>query len=532
MKKSTDKKSKTVHALPHLLEPEPGPWTMEEVPLQDSAMELIHRKARLPKPYTRAQQGGRVHELLHTKYTPRDLNHRRNQILLRGDEAGKRLNSKVVQEFLYRLEETRIDWIGWLYHGFDLRYVREALSWDTKPIPDDNPIVATAWVLQLFWTVLGSTTLPDLIEDAPKKREPEPGTKGFFDECWAAINESKGEPFLRALVQGCIRICENPTNDTRDDVTYELSCYFEDDPPEEEPEESEEEKEEQEEAEEEEKEQEKQEEENESGGVDNQVQQYETWELHDHTLGLRRPNTRFRVGYRPTDMGTLLKYPQRWLLDKNIFGRRQVTQVSILIDLSGSMRWNNDDLLHMLDKMPSAWVGGYSSLRSNRTNIRGRLCVYAKNGRFNKFTGIDPEMSGGNDIDFEALEYLAKMPGYKFWVSDGLVMGGVHKGKPHSRWTPGVRASNEYMNTDGALVEMCNRVMKRAGIVRVPDAESMRRIIDGKRTTVYRSCILSREEIQTKQAVDSYWKQYQEDYLLDQFTGHGLEVAQPAMFQL
>jgi hypothetical protein len=531
MKTSKDKKHKSVHALPQLLEPTPGPWSMEEVPLQDSKVELLHRVAHLPKPYTRAQQGARIHELLHVKHTPRDLNQRRNDILTRGDEAGKLLNSKVVKEFLYRLEETRIDWIAWIYYGFDLRYVREALAWDTKPVPDDDPVGATAWVLQLFWTILGSTTLPDLIEDAPKKREPDSNVKEYFDACWAIINEAKGEPFLRAVVQGCIRICEDPTNATRDDVTYELSCYFEDNPPEEEPEESEEEKEEQEEAEEEEKEQEKQEEENESGGIQNEPVKYDTWELHDHTLGMRRPNTKFRVGYRPTDMGTLLKYPQRWLLDKNIFGRRQVTQVAILVDLSGSMRWKNEDLMHMLDRMPSAWVGGYSSMRG-AGSIRGRLCVYAKNGRFNKFTGIDPEMSGGNDIDIESLEYLAKMPGYKFWVSDGLVMGGAHAGKPHPRVVPGILESDNYMLTDGYIVDTCNKILKRSGIVRVPDAESMRDIIDGKCVMTYRSCMIGDDEIEAKRAKDSYWGRYSFKDIKEFYGGFGLEVAQPARYQL
>ncbi len=538
MSTSNKKTKRGVHALPHLLEPNPGPWVMEEVALENSRVDIIARIAQLPKPNTPAQQMARIHEMLHIMYTPKDLRDRRNTLLNQAEDEGKRINSNFLMDILLKLEETRVDWIGWAYHGYDLRACREALAWGTKPVPDDDIKSCTSWILQLFWTVLGSTTVPPLVDEGPDIRTPDPDTKEFFDSCWQAVAAEKGEAFLRALVQAGLQICHEPTNAVRDKLAYELACWFEEPPPDEEPEESEEEKEAQDEAEQEEEEEEAKEEEEKSGGINNEVEVYDTWELHDHTLGLRRPSSKFRQLWKPQDMGTIMRYPQRWLLDRNVFGRKVTTQAAVLVDLSSSMQWNNDDLEHMLAKLPALWCGGYSSVRAKYgSTVQGRLCIYAKNGRFNEFTGIDPEMSGGNDIDLEALQYLARLPGYKFWVSDGHTCGGVHQGKPHpditNTWTATYSVLHN-MTAVGYLYHECTRVMKRAGILRIPNAQVMRDLIDGKRITAYRSVVMGEEELDATVARYAEWASRvanPREQILKDFYG-GLMSSEPVKIQL
>jgi hypothetical protein len=126
----------------------------------------------------------------------------------------------------------------------------------------------------------------------------------------------------------------------------------------------------------------------------------------------------------------------RWMLDKSIFAQRMLTEGGIMIDGSGSMKWTDNDMKLLIDKLPAVTVGLYSGAHGTNPqtgeSIYGRICTIAKNGKFAKFTGRDPGTRVGNEVDYEALQLLAKWPEPRLWLSDGIVCGGLHHGPcPH-----------------------------------------------------------------------------------------------------
>jgi hypothetical protein len=158
-----------------------------------------------------------------------------------------------------------------------------------------------------------------------------------------------------------------------------------------------------------------------------------------------------------------------------------------MIDGSGSMSWTNDDMIEIMRVVPAIWVGIYSgfgsvwSRRVGGSRAYARICTIAKQGRFARFDGLDVGYNDGNDCDLEALQLLARWPKPRFWLSDGIVCGGVHKGKPEHHEDVG------FMNRDGRLHELCSAWMKRHDILRVPDKESLFKLLKRQRVTLYRT---------------------------------------------
>lgn len=93
---------------------------------------------------------------------------------------------------------------------------------------------------------------------------------------------------------------------------------------------------------------------------------------------------------------------------------------SFLCDASGSMRWKIEDLLSVLEAMPRANVGVYAGHHD-----RGDLLVVAKEGRRASrkviTEAVNNTLLGANVVDGPALEWLAKQPEPRVWVSDGAV---------------------------------------------------------------------------------------------------------------
>jgi hypothetical protein len=97
-----------------------------------------------------------------------------------------------------------------------------------------------------------------------------------------------------------------------------------------------------------------------------------------------------------------------------IFGRpvKRAIPDAVLIDQSGSMHWESDQLVELVAKMPVGVVAGYAG-----SDGKGVLRILAKDGRMVPADRVSHE-DGGNEIDGPALRWLAKQPGRKVWVSD------------------------------------------------------------------------------------------------------------------
>jgi hypothetical protein len=136
---------------------------------------------------------------------------------------------------------------------------------------------------------------------------------------------------------------------------------------------------------------------------------------------------------------------------------------SVLIDTSGSMGWAPDHLVYLIHRIPAATVATYSS--DSRGSDGSTVRVYARGGRCASLRAIEAmelRSGGGNTCDGPALEWLARQPGPRVWVSDG---GVTERGDTYTR------RAREY----------CAAVCERAGIVRVPDQTTLRSMLERRR---------------------------------------------------
>lgn len=123
----------------------------------------------------------------------------------------------------------------------------------------------------------------------------------------------------------------------------------------------------------------------------------------------------------PSWYGRNVSDPGRWLIDKKVFdmslgetGKR----VAILVDASGSMSWDTEQLLRIIDELPSSTMAMYCG-----SGYSGDLTIISQNGRRihrDTLTRIISHRPNGNIIDGPALEWLYKQPAdCRIWLSDG-----------------------------------------------------------------------------------------------------------------
>ena len=123
--------------------------------------------------------------------------------------------------------------------------------------------------------------------------------------------------------------------------------------------------------------------------------------------------------YRPADIGYNPKYINRYCLDRKIFKQKQrVKGGTILIDASGSMQFDGDDILQIMEMLPAVNIAMY-----NGYSTTGHLRIIAKNGMRVDDNYLATHCGAGNVIDGPALRWLADMPPRRIWVSDMHVFG-------------------------------------------------------------------------------------------------------------
>lgn len=123
-----------------------------------------------------------------------------------------------------------------------------------------------------------------------------------------------------------------------------------------------------------------------------------------------------KLVFKPTACGLSVKNMDRWVSDQKIFGNRRVIPEvggTILIDASGSMHLNNEDIMDLMKARPAATIAYYSGEHSE-----GVLTIAAKNGLAAKML---PRHGDGNIVDAPALGWLNKQEEPRVWICDGRV---------------------------------------------------------------------------------------------------------------
>ena len=128
--------------------------------------------------------------------------------------------------------------------------------------------------------------------------------------------------------------------------------------------------------------------------------------------------------YRASDYGYNPKYISRYCIDKKIFKQKQrVKGGTILIDASGSMNFNGNDILEVMQLLPAVNIAMYNGAYDS-----GDLHIIAKNGMRVDDKYLSMHTGRGNVVDGPALQWLASMPERRIWVSDMKVFGSSRSG--------------------------------------------------------------------------------------------------------
>lgn len=161
-----------------------------------------------------------------------------------------------------------------------------------------------------------------------------------------------------------------------------------------------------------------------------------------------------------SDEGSVLKAVHRLPVDGRVFCRtRKRKGGTVLVDVSGSMRFTQEDLHRIVSTAPAATVAMYSGRRR-----KGVLTVVAENGRMANDDGLAKANAhgSGNVVDGPALEWLAKQDQPRLWVSDGLVTG-------------------IYDNASADLGAEALLICRKAHIQQVPKAKMVAKLLAGRR---------------------------------------------------
>lgn len=159
---------------------------------------------------------------------------------------------------------------------------------------------------------------------------------------------------------------------------------------------------------------------------------------------------KIRSVYRKS--GSAVKAMHRFATDGAIFGRSAAGKGgAVLVDISGSMRLDGDDVAKILAGMPAGIIAVYEGVDASEN--WSRLAIVARNGRRCADEHLAPRF-GGNACDLPALEWLGKQEGPRYWVSDGHVIPG---------------GGGDY----AAAYRECAAAMARLGIRRIDSADAM-----------------------------------------------------------
>lgn len=158
-----------------------------------------------------------------------------------------------------------------------------------------------------------------------------------------------------------------------------------------------------------------------------------------------------------TDAGAVPSAMHRLTSDGRPFRGRKAkagAAGAVLIDLSGSMHLDLEDVQAIVQALPAGIVAGYSAQFLTIIGRKGRCCNAEDLEQV-----LTYRRPGGNESDGPALRWLAAQRGPRFWISDGAVTAYANGGA-----------------VEHASATLQNEVMQlqlRHRILRVPDVPSV-----------------------------------------------------------
>lgn len=162
-------------------------------------------------------------------------------------------------------------------------------------------------------------------------------------------------------------------------------------------------------------------------------------EIHTPSCTVNLSN-KLRQGYTnvPKDYGQTPNKLQRYCVDKKVFSRKQkVYGGTVLIDASGSMNFDGQDILDVMSEVPAVTIAMYNGYSND-----GILRIIARNGRRVNDDYLYKHSGYGNVVDLPALEWLGKQEPKRIWVSDMQVVASNGTSKEALRQC--VDAMNKY----------------------------------------------------------------------------------------
>lgn len=127
---------------------------------------------------------------------------------------------------------------------------------------------------------------------------------------------------------------------------------------------------------------------------------------------------------RATEEGIIPQKFERIASDQRIYVHKlRVPSVSVLIDASGSMALDADDIREIIDLLPGSTIASYAGYDHDPSDgAPAELWILADNGKIIDLSNrenLRPWHLGGNGVDMPALQWLAEQPGPRLWISDG-----------------------------------------------------------------------------------------------------------------
>ena len=141
------------------------------------------------------------------------------------------------------------------------------------------------------------------------------------------------------------------------------------------------------------------------------------------------PNRRDKVAEEKlhrqlSDAGIKPRNIHRILTDKKVFTRRKkIAGGSVMIDFSGSMGWGRDEVREVIRLLPASTIAGYTGYVGTMKNYHGDIRVIADKGKYDDNAIDRLHDHGNNNIDLDALKWLAQQDEPRIWVSDQQVIG-------------------------------------------------------------------------------------------------------------
>mgnify|MGYP003134516145 CR=1 FL=1 len=131
-----------------------------------------------------------------------------------------------------------------------------------------------------------------------------------------------------------------------------------------------------------------------------------------------------------SDRGVVPRRMHRMASDRKVFTRKTtVAGGSMMIDCSGSMGLNKDDIKEIVELLPASNVAGYVGYNKKIDGFDGQIEIIAQDGRISNSALDSLSNYGANSVDLDALRWLAEQPEPRIWVSDQQVLGVDEEGR-------------------------------------------------------------------------------------------------------